>query len=274
MSNGLPMEGRVEPAPPIAARLAVAVMLALALMGGRPTSAMAAPSPEQAAMDALELARHHYARKEYKEAAKLFHRAYDIHPLPEFLFNAGRAEQRAFQLDAAERDLRALLALPDLDPAVRKRASVHLTEVMETKTQFAAVRKPTSGGDAVVAAPGAATPTAAPSGWQRTSGWAALGLGGAAFTVGSALFIVAALDQSRLDEDLDKLDANELHSLDYDAYKQRQGDVDRRNTIGWSTFGPGVALLAAGVWLVMDSPADKTAALRGKAGGFEMAWRF
>ena len=227
-------------------------------------------------MGALELARHHYARKEYKEAAKLFHRAYAIHPRAEFLFNAGRAEQRAFQLDEAERDLRALLALPDLDPQVGRRARVHLAEVLETKAQFAKVKRvtPTTLAQAAVGAPGPVTPTAAASGWQRTSGWVAVGVGGTALTVGSALFIVAALDQARLDEDLDKLDANDLHTLDYSDYKNRQGDVDRRNTIGWSTFGPGLALLAAGAWLVLDAPTPHSAALRGRSGGFDLVWRF
>ena len=33
-------------------------------------------------MGALELAKHHYKTKNYKEAARLFHQAYKLHPLP------------------------------------------------------------------------------------------------------------------------------------------------------------------------------------------------
>ena len=117
------------------ARLAVAA-LAVALV--IPASSAAAEGPAaEAAMGALKLARHHYGKGEYKRASALFHQAFELNPLADFLYNAARAEQRAFELDLAERDFKRLLELPDASAEVQRRSKLHLTEIAESRGAMA-----------------------------------------------------------------------------------------------------------------------------------------
>ncbi len=119
-------------------------MLSVAAVAAQmPQWARAAPPSERAAVAnptagkaAMDLARFHYGNRDYAQAARLFHQAYGLDPVPESLFNAARAEQRAFELDDAERDFRAFLALDAISDESRKRAQVHVTEVQETRARL------------------------------------------------------------------------------------------------------------------------------------------
>ena len=90
-------------------------------------------------MGALEMARHFYKKGDYRKAAGLFHQAYGFDPLPDFLFNAARAEQRAFMFDESERDFHIFLGLKGTNPTAVRRAKTHLKEVKEARKHIAAV---------------------------------------------------------------------------------------------------------------------------------------
>lgn len=83
---------------------------------------------EGAAMGALKVAKHYYDKGDFEKAALRFHEAYKIHPNPAFLFNAARAEQRGFKLEAAERDFNEVLRRAK-DPKMLKRTRLHLAEI-------------------------------------------------------------------------------------------------------------------------------------------------
>lgn len=89
----------------------------------------AAQKRKQAAMGALNLANLRYEEGKFDEAATLYLQAWDLHREPAFLFNAARAEMRAFALDWSEAHFRDLLALPQLDAQVRKHVELHLDEI-------------------------------------------------------------------------------------------------------------------------------------------------
>jgi tetratricopeptide (TPR) repeat protein len=119
-------------------RSAILAAMLVALLA-RP--ALAGPSAAEAASGALQLARHHYEKGDYARAAGLFHEAFGIDPVPAYLFNAARAEQRGFLLDEAERDFGRFLGLPGAESAAKARAETHLKEVRETRAQLAATRE-------------------------------------------------------------------------------------------------------------------------------------
>ena len=118
--------------------LAVAVVLATP---ARPVYAASSTGSVKAAMGALELAKHHYKQGNFKKAAKLFIEAYGIHPNPAFLFNAGRAQQRAFALSEAEATYKKYLQVERKDKRGRSRAEMHLSEIAEVRKQLKRARE-------------------------------------------------------------------------------------------------------------------------------------
>lgn len=123
------------------ARAALCLALAVtgvAMVGAQPASAES--DAHEAALGALKLAQLEYQQGRYKEAARLFNRAWQLDPRPEYLFNAARAAQRAFDLDDAEARFKRLLELPGVAEEVRRRAEIHRTEIRETRAHYARSR--------------------------------------------------------------------------------------------------------------------------------------
>ncbi|GEM_PF-3156698 len=112
--------------------LLVAAMAMIAALVHTP----AAHANEAAAMGALKVAKHYYDKGEFKKAAERFHEAYGIHKNPAFMFNAARAEQRAFMLAEAERDFRIVLKTSK-DKEMRRRTQIHLDEIKAYRTRLA-----------------------------------------------------------------------------------------------------------------------------------------
>ena len=248
-------------------------------------------------MGALALAKHHYGEKRYKEAAKLFHQAYSLHPLPGFLFNAARSEQRAFQLDLAEKHYKEVLLLKDLDAKTRKRATFHLGEVVEMRKRLAEeraagtreqrakdekalrkdqIRAKPKPAVAVAPAPpkapektsGGATPPAVPvratgAAWKTPAGLSAALLGVAGVAAGIYLHLSAETDIEKLESDLGQKNADgKIIGLSKEAYDKRTADIEGLQGTGWLAVGVGTVALGAGAWMLLtrsDSGAEKTA---------------
>ena len=138
---------------------ACAVMWLVAAGAAAPVSAEAPKN--KAAMGALELAKLHYKQENFKKAAKLFLEAYDIDPHPAFLFNAGRAQQRAFLLGPAEATFRKYLREEKDDKLGISRAKMHLTEINAIQAQLKQARSQAA--DDTKVAPTQPTATTPPS---------------------------------------------------------------------------------------------------------------
>ncbi len=238
-------------------------------------------SREKAAFGALELAKLHYKEGRYEQAAKLFHQAYQIHPIPGFLFNAARAEQRAFKLDAAQKDYQRVIDLKDVDAETKRRAQLHLKEIIETRKHFGVKgRKP---GEAAATAPTKTPPKKvspeakapskappktpvkavsapnpppgvskeAPSPWNKPAGWASLGVGLIAAGLGGVMWAGVESDQAALTKETDKRDSSDkIPDLEWNEYTAEQDQLNSdRKLWAVSTFA-GVAVASAGAYLL------------------------
>jgi len=246
-----------------------------------PLPAPAATADPTAAQAAIDLARYHYGKGDYKAAARLFLQAFSLDPRPDSLFNAARAEQRGFELDDAERDFLAFLKLPGVSPESSHRAEVHLKEVRETRAQLeqakakaqaaaaaaaaTAAAKETAQGPGAGAATQPTTPSAAPPAvrtgveagrdgprWRRIGAWSAIGVGAVGLGLATFQGLDAASAQSTLDGETGQLDGNQkITGLSYDAYRSRQTAIyDQRDrayvvgALGLVAVGVGAVLLA------------------------------
>ena len=237
--------------------LATMALLALAwqLCVSAPALATDKDKPARAhaeAIAAIELGRHSYERGEYAEAVKMFHRAWSLERVPEYLYNAARAEQRAFLLDEAERDFLVLLRIQDLDETIAKPTRLHLKEITETRARLAQQKKQAEADKRKVVL---AATTRGPS-WRSLAGWSGLGLGAAVAATGGLLWLNVASDQESLDEVTAIVDANgAITGIDHDDYSSQQFAInDRRNTCVALTSA-GVVLATAGAILLWTSPA-------------------
>ena len=178
-----------------------------------PTAAVAAETDQrrEAAMGALRMANLHYQEGRFRKAAELYHDAFRTYPEAAFLFNAGRAEMRDFQLDEAERDFRRYLELPGVDAAGRRRANVHLDEIAAYRRDADAKR------DAAAAATAAKMRAN-----SRGKDGLTIGLwvgGGSLLVTGAALYGVAYAG---------RLATNEMKVADADAKATHDADVSQQ----------------------------------------------
>ena len=262
------------------ARVAAA---ALAVVLVVPAGGAAAEGPAaEAAMGALKLARHHYGKGEYKRAAALFHQAFELNPLADFLYNAARAEQRAFELDLAERDFKRLLQLPDASAEVQRRSKLHLAEIAESRGAMARrekeVRARLAKDSAAQADDAKLAAVAVPKrsdgvGWQAPTGWALSGLG--AVTLGAAawLAVSAVSDQDALDKRTAKDAYGLIRGISLADYQARKTGIDGQIDLSRILVGAGAAATVAGVWLLWRSPGKGSARLVPMAGGRGLALR-
>ena len=289
---------------------AAALLTALALLVGTAPVARAAPVPARsatadptAAKAAMDLARYHYGKSDYQTAAKLFHQAYALDAVPEYLFNAARAEQRGFELDDAERDFLAFLDLQDVSDEARHRAGVHLKEVRETRTQLGAAKikveaeraKAVAAAEmaeaerakAAAAAAGASANAVAPvpvvgvnaggsdGAWRAIAGWSALAVGVGALGYAGWSGLDAASAQKELDRALSATDANgKIAGLGYDDYRARQSGIYDQRDRAVITGSVGLVAAGVGAYLLLTQRAPVRAALIPQRGGALLTLQF
>jgi tetratricopeptide (TPR) repeat protein len=203
----------------------------MALLCCLATSPAAAQAPaeggQEAAMQALGLAKYYYKSGRFKEAAKLFLEAYAIDPKIEFLFNAARAEQRAVLLKQAKAHFLTCIASKNAPKKVVERAHISIKEIENIEAALASARgeggqlanalttpatsaskdelvgvtdiKERTGLSDATGPAKAASTRVAPSGgvqasvapqatWKTTAGWGALGSGAVLGLVGLWLY--------------------------------------------------------------------------------------
>lgn len=260
---------------------------------GRAAPGAEAPStaPEEdalaveAAMGALKLARHRYEHGRYEEAAKLFHEAYKLDPKTAFLYNAARAEQRAFQYVKAIADFDKLLARADLEPSLARKARTHRKESVELLERENAAKAALAGtGPAMVpkpdpaarpdpaaqpdpaALPDPVSPStavippaadlhkpAAPTPWGAYS---ALG-GGLLLGAGAAvMWVMASGDRADLQDKLDTAKDGKVVGITRADALTRLDEISTRETVGVALAGVAAASVGVGVWLWLSGPGE------------------
>jgi len=206
----------------------------------------------KAAMQALSVARFHYKRGEFEQAAVLLHNAYKIQPKAEFLFNAARAEHRAMKLVKAKRHFEQCLTLKDASPKVRRRAQMHIKEIESMKAALAKARRE-AGEMARPKTPPVVKkvgPPPSPS-WQKPAGWAGVGVGAVLIGAGAVVWAGYAGDQQTLNDKTDVTDADgKVTGIDWARYETEQEDLNGRAALRTGLMVSGVAVAAAGGWLL------------------------
>lgn len=122
------------------AGLCLALLCAAVTLTGSEASATKTTSAN-AATSALALANHHYAEGHFKKAAALYHEAFQLNPNAAYLFNAARAEMRAFAHDSASRNFSRYLGLSKATPKGKARARAHIQEIEAYQTRLVEQRK-------------------------------------------------------------------------------------------------------------------------------------
>jgi len=220
-------------------------------------------SHKAAAMAALKVAKHYYKAKEFNKAAERFHEAYRIDPNPAFLFNAARAEMRAFKLNAAEKNFKRYLGLKGIDSEGRRRAKVHLEEVADQRKVIADQNKAIVEHKqrAVVAEKRAATAakTAPRSDWLTVGLWAG---GGAVLATSGLLYLLARAGRT---------DTNAMVVTNDQELQAHNEQVESQN--GLRNVAVGFALLGAGLgtWAVLRSGSDGDATADASSHGLRVA---
>jgi len=244
------------------------------------TGGAADAPPSQAAMQALGLAKYYYGKGDFKEAAKLFHRAFAIDPRPEFLYNAARAEQRGAMLDDALKHYREVLRMKAVSPRVIQRTQLAIKEIEGVQRLVAKARaegrraepaarparpggKELEGVGAVKAAgpAGAVTPTVvAGSGgrWKRSAAMPVLGGGVAVVAIGAYIALATMGEQADLDDRVaTKAPDGRVIGIDKQTYKTEQERLNRNATISAATLGVGAVAVGVGAWMVATQPGAK-----------------
>ena len=231
-----------------------------------------------------------YRRGKYAESAPMFLRAWSTHSVPDYLFNAARAEHRSGQITTAREHYQVCLGLPRLNPTIRKRARAHIDEIeaqlaakkppppAKPQTKKLPVAPPAAPAKPVgptTASPAVQQTDAAAGSWMRPVGWVALGGGLLAGGLGAWLLISHGDDQAALDKQLTQQNGDGLITgIDHLSYSDEQTRLhqDRRLAVG-SLVAAG-ALAAVGGWMLWRAPDTATAVVLGDGLGVALQTRF
>lgn len=195
----------------------------------------------------VQTAHGHYRAGRYEKAARLYQAAYRLDGDPAALFNAARAEQRGFQLEAARRDFERYLKLVGSEDKGSARARLHLQEIAEAQA-------------ALVSEHRRARKKADDDGWQTPAGWAALGIGAAGVGLGVWWLLSANLDSNQLDEQLEATKRGEV-GLTYEGAQVENTRINDTLLRGYAALGVGAVAAGVGVWWLLRMEGDTSVAL-------------
>ncbi len=250
--------------------VAIAVVIA---MGSASTALAQTGEGEKTARGILKSANEHYQASRFDKAARMYITAHEVSGNPAYIYNAGRAEQRAFRLDAAEKHFREYLRLEKKDERGIARARQRLQEIEESRAALARANAKGKAAAKVESTPPPAASSNAASadlrgdagastGWSRaTTGTAlllvGLGVGGA----GGWLLWDALGEQSDFDGRIEESAGKDgLYGLGYDAYSTEQEKINNSVIVGDVVLGTGAVVAAVGAWLLLtDSPTTSVA---------------
>ena len=216
-----------------------------------------------------------YKGGKYAESAPFFLRAWSTHAVPDYLFNAARAEHRSGQLAAARQHYQLCLTLEHVNPQIRLRAKTHIDEISarlaaeeEERLAKAAVARaaaPPKLPDKPVPEP-VSPPTVqqaeSDSGaWLKPVGWVALGGGLLAGGLGAWLLVSHGQEQADLDAQLAQTDtAGLITGIDHLSYSDEQSSLHQRRQLAIGSLAAAGTLAVLGGWMLWSAP-DAAAAL-------------
>lgn len=287
------------------ARRAAVPLVVLALLLSA-VAAVAAPAGKAAQAEGLAKQAAALAKQgKLGLAAQMFHAAFELNPQAcGYLYSAARAEHLAGDKVTARRDYARYLKAAPADHALRKRAMTYAREVAEPApppapqpAPTAARRRTPSGG----AQPAAVRPAAASqqgpfavqsggkaaatvverSGWlathRRTIGWIAAGAGVLGAAAGGWIYLDARGRAGDLKQQTALDDNGQVVGISHEEARDQATAIESELRAGGVVLGVGVAIAAAGGWLVWSSPAPPEVSLDvrpGQGGRLSVGWRF
>lgn len=232
-----------------------------------------------------------YKQGKFREAAPLFLRAWSTHAVPDYLFNAARAEHRSGQISAARDHYRVCLGLKQVNKTIRERAKIHIEEIeirlaAEAKARLAqdeaakaaaeraaaeAQRRPAA--PPLTTEPPQVRETDATSGsWLRPVGWVAVGGGLLVGGLGAWLLVDHGAGQAALDDQLTQQNqAGLITGIDHRSYTREQDRLHRRRRLAVGSLAAAGTLAVVGGWMLWTTP-DVTAAVQ-LSDGLSVAFR-
>lgn len=236
-----------------------------------PTAAWAA-DPREEALALSKQALDAYLAGDFSRSADLYGQAYHTWPSePLYLYNAGRAAERAEQLAEAERMYQLYLERAQVGQAEVAKAQFHLDEIRATR-QAATPRK----GARPTLPPTSNKTDSSPGATQRGVGVGLLVAGGVAACGGALLLALADSDQGKLNVRLSQFDAGgQIIGISHSDAVSQQDSINTREYVGWAMLGTGVAAGITGAVLLATAPSARVAVtpwLNGQ--GAQLAWRF
>ncbi len=233
---------------------------------------------------------------DYKLCAELYHQAYRTDPaFLGYLYSAARCAQKGGNLDAAERDFRALLRRAPADHELAPRAQKHIEEVLKTRAEAPPIAEPPKGtagkgdagkgdagkgdagkgraGQGAPSGKGAAAggtgpgvvkkaePLPKPATWKRPTGLAGLVAGGLAVAVGGWLLVDGSMARADLVERLDNRKDGLVVGMTPAEARADEEDYQSSLRLGAIAAGGGLVLAGVGGWLLATAPQKKVSLL-------------
>ncbi|MBI5609009.1 MAG: hypothetical protein HY902_09015 [Deltaproteobacteria bacterium] len=220
---------------------------------------------------------------DFAMCGELFQKAYRLDPsYLGYLFSAARCEQKAGQLDAAERDFRLFIARTPEGDKLAEKARKYLDEILEERKKPAPVEakpvepkaaetkpvevkpaeaKPAEGAGTTpeVTLPKTGEPTVPPRAWMATIGGATLAV------VGAALIGLGMAQRADLQADLTaQSDGGLITSTTPAAARDRESSYRTAMYSGAACVAIGAAATSLGLWWWRETPTaepSKTARL-------------
>lgn len=222
---------------------------------------------------------------DYAMCASLFQRAYQTDPsYLGYLFSAARCEQKAGDLDAAERDYRLFLARNPKGDKLSEKAQQQLDQILAERKKGpvagpAAVGKPADTADPKLAAPPTpadlahpATPTALPPQATSTRAWVAIVTGGALVAAGMGLTWSGLGLRTDLENQLAQRQQGLIVGMTPVEAHERESAYRLRLGAGVGGAVVGAAVLGAGIWWLGDKPGAASLTTGPAPLGIGLAW--
>ncbi len=297
-SRSNPTRKQMGRAAPTVTRLVLWPITALIIASmtlGAPLQASGNEQKEAAALAILQAAKKHYSNKSFIKAAQMFSTAFEISGNPAYLFNAGRAYQRGYKLDEAEKHFKRCLSLvKDKSNPMVRRASVHLQEIQEARSAIAAAVKTASGSSLVsppaqkpppkakpaepdqpVTKPGEPSTADQPTdsgkdatkkpveqppitkpAWKTYTSWGLVGGGGVMGAVAAWMMASATGDKNKLDEQVKSSTKEGKVVMSKATYDDKVGTINSKIYTGYGLFAAGIALVGTGAWMMSGPSKD------------------
>jgi DNA repair exonuclease SbcCD ATPase subunit len=195
-----------------------------------------------------------------RTAARLYHEAFRLDPVPGYLYGAARAEQAAGLLEEAARDYRQTIAQAGADDALRLKAEHYLAEVLAAREargqeQLLAEQRQAAEAERAAVAERERQAAAEAARLEAAAREQAANEARDRLAAAERARVAAETEAKRLAAERDRLREEERQALAV-AEAARRASAWKRPA-GWTILGLGVAAGIASVWLGLDALADQ-----------------